>query len=96
MTAYVIFIKDNTTDQAELDIYNGLSPKSSEGHAATILAAFGGMEVLEGPPAEGAVIASFASMDEAKAWYFSPLYQQALKHRRKGANYRVMLIDGVR
>jgi uncharacterized protein (DUF1330 family) len=34
-------------------------------------------------------------MAEAKAWYESPLYQQALVHRLKGAEYRVFMVEGL-
>jgi uncharacterized protein (DUF1330 family) len=51
--------------------------------------------VLEGPPVEGAVILSFPSMSEARAWYESPAYQAAREHRLKGAEYRVFLVEGL-
>jgi uncharacterized protein (DUF1330 family) len=50
---------------------------------------------LEGPPVEGAVILSFPSMSEARAWYESPAYQAAREHRLKGAEYRVFLVEGL-
>ncbi len=33
-------------------------------------------------------------MDAARAWYHGPAYQDALKHRLRGAEYRVMLTAG--
>jgi len=34
-------------------------------------------------------------MDAAKAWYHSPAYQEAKVHRLAGANYRVLVTEGV-
>ncbi|GAA0727086.1 uncharacterized protein (DUF1330 family) [Sphingomonas japonica] len=44
---------------------------------------------------DGAVIVEFPSIAAAKAAYESPLYQEALKHRLKGAEYRVFIIEGM-
>jgi len=44
---------------------------------------------------DGAVILEFPTLADAKASYESPLYQQALKHRLKGADYRVFIVEGV-
>jgi uncharacterized protein (DUF1330 family) len=43
--------------------------------------------VLEGPTVEGVAILEFASVEEAKAWYFSPAYQEASRHRYLGGDY---------
>ena len=49
---------------------------------------------LEGPEIEGAVIVSFPTFEEAKAWYDSPAYKEAREHRFKGADYRVDTVVG--
>ena len=36
----------------------------------------------------------FTSVEQAKAWYDSPLYQEATVHRLKGGNWRVMIVEG--
>ncbi|MDB5820130.1 MAG: hypothetical protein JWQ11_3770, partial [Rhizobacter sp.] len=46
-------------------------------------------------PVDGAVILAFPSVAEARASYESPLYQEALKHRLKGAEYRVFIVEGL-
>jgi len=48
---------------------------------------------LEGPPVDGAVIVQFESREAARAAYDDPRYQAALKHRLKGAEYRVFIVD---
>jgi uncharacterized protein (DUF1330 family) len=95
MPAYVIFIRERTTDKSELDAYAKLAPSSLEGLPVKFLAAYGRQEVLEGPVPEGVAIAEFPSMEEAKQWYESPAYQAAAKHRFKGATYRGLIVEGI-
>ena len=94
MSAYVVFTREHTTDAAELQRYAQEAPAAREGHDVTRLAFYGQLEVLEGPSIEGAVILRFEDMTAARAWYASPAYQAALKHRLSGAEYRVSLIEG--
>ena len=95
MPAYIIFERDSTQNQAELEIYWSKIKATLEGHPVKILAAYGRHEVLEGPPIEGAVIAEFPTLEAAKAWYLSPAYQDAAQHRKKGASYRGFIVAGV-
>jgi len=41
------------------------------------------------------VIVEFPDMDAARAWYNSPAYQDARQHRFQGADYRVILTQGL-
>lgn len=67
-----------------------------EGHLIKVLAAYGKLEVLErGPAIEGAVIAEFPTMEAAKAWFYSPAYEEAAQHRLRGASYRGFIIEGI-
>lgn len=91
----MIFIRDKTTDAGELATYSGLAGATMGGHAVTPHVVYGPHEVLEGPAVEGVVVVSFPTMDEAKAWYTSPAYQAAREHRFKGAEYRVVLVQGL-
>jgi uncharacterized protein (DUF1330 family) len=95
MAAYAVFIRESVTDQAELDQYNALAGPSTVGHAVTPLAFYGAHEAWEGAASDGIVILQFPDMDAARAWYQSPAYQAAKVHRLKGANYRVLLTDGM-
>lgn len=94
MPAFAIFIRDNTTDPAELQIYGQKAGAASAGHAMIPRAVYGKHEVLEGPDVEGIVILEFPSIEAAKAWYDSPAYTEAREHRFKGANYRAMIVEG--
>lgn len=95
MTAYVILIRDKMLDAEAFAAYGAKARLAREGHAITPRAYYGRHEVLEGPDAEGAVILEFPTFEEAQAWYRSPAYQDALQLRLKGAEYRVMIVEGV-
>jgi uncharacterized protein (DUF1330 family) len=95
MSAYVVFIREQTLDRAELDTYFKEVKATFAGHELKVLANYGPQEDLEGSPTEGTVIAEFPSMEAAKAWYDSPLYRKVREHRFKGAIYRAVLVAGV-
>jgi len=95
MTAYVVLTRLHTSDPAELATYSQKAAKARAGHALTPLAAYGQHEVLEGEPIEGAVILSFPTMAEARAWYDSPAYQEARQHRLQGSDYQVFMVEGI-
>jgi uncharacterized protein (DUF1330 family) len=94
MPAYVVFTRENTIDAQEMESYTKLAKPTLSQHPGTPLAFYGRLDVLEGPDFEGAVVLEFPSMDEARAWYDSPEYQAAVKHRQAGANYRVFIVEG--
>jgi uncharacterized protein (DUF1330 family) len=96
MTAYVILIRDRITDPAEMAVYADLARKARGDNPPRQLAFYGADEALEGPKADGIVILEFDDMDHARAWHGSPAYQEAMKHRQLGADYRVLLVDGVK
>ena len=95
MAAYAVFIRDRMKDPEEFAIYGKKAAAARGDHKMTPLAFYGDLEVLEGDPAEGVVIIQFPTMAEAKAWYDSPAYQEAKAHRLKGADYRVILVQGL-
>lgn len=93
MAAYIIFDRRQTTDSAELALYAPLVGATLEGRRATKRAG-GKALVLEGEPSEMVVILEFPSVEQAKAWYDSPLYQEASAHRLKGGTWRVVIVEG--
>jgi len=95
MPAYVIFIKNKTLDADELKIYGQKAGAARGDHQIKPLAFYGPLEVLEGDDAEGVVLLEFADKAAAHAWYDSPEYQAAKQHRLKGADYRVILAEGL-
>ena len=95
MAAYMVFTREKMLNQAEFDKYGPMAGASMKGHDATPLAVYGKHETLEGAPIEGAVIVEFPTMEAAKAWYDSPAYQEARKHRFLGADYRAFITEGI-
>lgn len=94
MPAYIVFIREKTLDQSELETYWQKAPAAMAGRPIRALAAYGHHVTLEGPNVEGIVIAEFPTMEEARAWYDSPAYQEAAQHRFRGAVYRGFIVDG--
>jgi uncharacterized protein (DUF1330 family) len=95
MAAYLIFIRERITDPDAFARYEREAADTTHGHPVTPLVFYGKLETLEGPQADGAVVLGFPDMAAARAWYHSPGYQRALQHRLKGAEYRVVLAEGL-
>lgn len=95
MSAYMVYIRDPILNPAEMKLYEEGVAESSSGHAMTLLAFYGAVETLEGLAVDGAVIIQFASVTDARAAHDDPRYQAALKHRLKGAEYRVFITEGM-
>ena len=49
MATYIVFTKESTQDQSELNIYQSKVRKTFEGHPIKLLAAYGPQQALEGP-----------------------------------------------
>lgn len=94
MPVYMIFIREQTLDRGELEVYLSKVASTLEGVPLKVLSAYGPHRVLEGPDIEGVVIAEFPSTEAARAWYDSPAYQAAMKHRKRGAIYRGLIVEG--
>ncbi|PLK46986.1 DUF1330 domain-containing protein [Uliginosibacterium sp. TH139] len=95
MSAYVILIKHHTLKPDELDTYASLAKLARAGHNPKPIAYYGEIEVLEGQPEESVAVLEFPDMAAARNWYESPAYQKAKPHRNAGADYSVLLVNGV-
>jgi uncharacterized protein (DUF1330 family) len=95
MSAYVMFIREETVDQGELDTYRKLVGPVLAEWPVEYLAAHGRVEALEGPVPAGVVLVKFPSMDEARDWYHSAAYQAIIGHRLAGGRYRGLLVEGI-
>ncbi len=95
MVAYVVFTRERMRNREEYERYREKSRPVNAGHPLKPLALYGKYEVLEGPAMEGAVILEFPTVEAAKNYYHSPGYQDALKHRLLGADYRVFIVEGI-
>ncbi len=95
MSAYVVMIRRAVIDDQEMATYKAQAVAAREGHDVTPLAAYGALDVLEGDALDGVAINRFPSMDAARAWYRSERYQQAAAHRHRGADYQVLIVEGL-
>jgi uncharacterized protein (DUF1330 family) len=95
MSAYIVFTRTKTIDQKELEIYWAGIRATMKGHPIEVLVAYGKHEVLEGDPIEGIVIAKFPDVKAAKDWYYSEAYQSVAQHRKQGAIYNGLIVEGV-
>jgi len=95
MAAFIVFTKEKTRDQSHMDAYSAAAGAAMGGFALAPRAIYGRHEVMEGAATEGVVILEFPTFDEAKAWYDSPAYTAARAHRLKGADYRVVIVEGI-
>jgi len=95
MSAYIVFTRTKTIDQKELDTYWAGIRATVNGHPIEVLVAYGKHEVLEGDPIEGIVIAKFPDVKAAKDWYYSEAYQSVAQHRKQGATYNGLIVEGV-
>ena len=95
MSAYVVFTRTKTIDQKELEKYWAGVRATTKGHPSEVLVAYGKFEVLEGSPIEGIVIVKFPDVKAAKDWYYSEAYQSVAQHRKQGAIYHGLIVEGV-
>ena len=95
MAAYIVFTREKMRNPEAYEDYRKKARPAAEGHPLKPLALYGKYETLEGPAIEGAVILEFPSIEAAKTYYNSPAYQDAVKHRFLGADYRVFIVEGL-
>ena len=51
--------------------------------------------MIEGPDVEGVAILEFPTFDAVKASYENPVYSEVRKHRRKGGDYRAVIVESI-
>jgi len=96
MPAYVILIRDNPPhDLAEMAAYGRKVAENPPPASLKPLVLYGAMEALEGKVPDGAVVLEFPTVEDARKWYYSPTYQAAAAHRKKGADYRAFIVQGL-
>jgi uncharacterized protein (DUF1330 family) len=95
MVAYVVFTREKMRNREEYERYREKARPAAAGHPLKPLALYGKYEMLEGPAIEGAVILEFPTIEAAKTYYHSPAYQDAVRHRFLGGDYRVFIVEGV-
>jgi uncharacterized protein (DUF1330 family) len=100
MPAYMIFTREGPIrDQAAMDAYSSANQANAGQYVEQFnvrpLAVYGAQECYEGEAPDGVVLLEFPTADDARGWYNSPAYQDAMALRLKGADYRVVLVEGL-
>ena len=96
MPVYMLFIRENAVrDQSALDTYSRMNRAAPRDPNLKPLVVYGAMEAVEGTAPDAMVMLEFPTVEAAKAWYDSPSYQEALPHRKRGAEYRAFIVQGL-
>ncbi|GFO61202.1 hypothetical protein GMST_35270 [Geomonas silvestris] len=95
MATYMVFVRERVKEAAEIEEYNKLAAGSLAGRSVRGLALYGAVQTLEGPEAQGVVLLEFADREQALEWYNGEAYRTARAHRFLGADYRVIMFEGV-
>lgn len=97
MATYMIFIREGAiVDHEAMAAYqSGNRDANAAASAMKPLVVYGELETLEGDAADGVVVLQFPDRESAKAWYFSPEYQEKVKLRQKAAPYRCLMVEGL-
>jgi uncharacterized protein (DUF1330 family) len=95
MSAYVIIYVEAVTDPAALAEYRRIALPTLEASKGRFLVRNGRFEALEGAAPQSVLMLEFPTMEDARAWYCSPRYQEALQHRLAGARCSIVLVQGV-
>ncbi len=96
MPAYMLFIREKPVhNPAELAEYQRLNQAAPRDPDLKPLVIYGKTEALEGEAPDGVILLQFPTVEAARAWYGSPAYQAALKHRKLAADYRALIIEGL-
>jgi len=92
--AYVI-LTEAIHDPDGMQEYRRLSGPTLAGTGARLLVADGAPAQLEGEwHGSQTVVVEFPSVEAARAWYDSPAYQEAARHRRAAADSNVVIVIG--
>ena len=100
MSAYLIVYRETPVRDPEAiaeysrrNQENAASSQSDFGIRPLVV--YGQVEGLEGPAPDGVVLLRFPTLEAARSWYNSDAYQEAMQFRLKGADWRVVLAEGV-
>lgn len=96
MPAYLIVYRESPIrDPAEMQQYQAKARQVGGGFKLTPRVLDGAVTALEGQAPDGVILLEFPTVEDARAWYNSPQYQAALPHRKKAADYRVIIVQGM-
>lgn len=100
MSAYIIVYRESPVrDPEAIAEYSRLNqqnaPEMQERFGTKPLVVYGKSEALEGDNPSGIVLLQFPTVEDARSWYESPAYQEALAFRKQAADWRVVIVEGL-
>ena len=94
MSAFVL-VEVTVTNPEPYAAYRDLAGASVARHGGRFIVRGGEVTTLEGDwNPQRIVVVEFASVDAAKAWYFSDDYQDALRVRQAHSVGKALIVDG--
>jgi uncharacterized protein (DUF1330 family) len=97
MSAFYIVFVDRPSDPGEIAEYRRLAMPTLAGRAVKFHTRPGcELHTVEGDEVDVAVVLEFDSVREAKDWYHSPEYQNAVKYRLGTARSRAVIVEKLR
>lgn len=94
MVAYVIVRIIDISDADEFEVYKSKAGPALASHDAKVIVGGGRKATLEGEDDTALVIIEFPSYEAAEAWYQSPEYVAAMKHRLGASSAQVVIAEG--
>ena len=89
-------VQADVTNPTQYQEYAKLSPAIVAKFGGRYLARAGRTVTLEGPPAKSRVVVlEFPSFAQARAWYDSPDYREALAIRQSCATAELVIVEGM-
>lgn len=100
MPAYIIVYRESPIrDQEAIAEYSRRNRENAaemqERFGTRPLVVYGKSEALEGVNPDGIVLLQFPTVEDARSWYDSPAYQEALAFRKNAADWRVVIVEGL-
>jgi uncharacterized protein (DUF1330 family) len=93
---YIVFV-DRPSDPGEIAEYRRLAIPTLKGRTVKFHTRPGcELHTVEGEEVDVAVVLEFDSVRDAKDWYQSPEYQNAVKHRLGTARSRAVIVEKLR
>jgi uncharacterized protein (DUF1330 family) len=94
MSAFFIVFTEKASDPGAIDEYRRLAMPTLKGRSVKFHARPGcEIHTLEGDEVDAAVVLEFGSVKEAKDWYHSREYQEAVKHRLRSVRSRAVIVE---
>ena len=96
MTRAYVISEVEAIDPAAFERYRALAAASIAAQGGRYLVRGGAAEAVEGgPPPRTMIVVEYPSLAQARKWYASAEYAEALRERQTALDRRLIFVDGV-